>query len=218
MSSGVYAIVNKINYNMYIGSAINIKARWRVHRSRLRKGEHHSKHLQGAWNKYGEDNFNFIVLAECDENNILKYEQYYLSEINPTYNTNPVAGNMSGFKHSDESRKKLSVSKTGFRHTEESKKKMSKIWSGRPRGKYTEERCRKISEAHKGKKINENQKRGLSIGQHSKISDETKRKISEAQKGYAPTEETRAKLRLAWERRKQKMASDGECSNRPGCF
>lgn len=65
--SGIYAIVNTINNKQYIGSAINIKSRWVDHKKRLRKGNHHCKHLQFAWNKYGESAFSFIVLEAESE-------------------------------------------------------------------------------------------------------------------------------------------------------
>jgi group I intron endonuclease len=208
MISGIYAIVNKVNGHKYIGSAIDIPSRWRVHKHHLNKGSHHSSHLQSAWILYGQDNFDFVVLEYCDD--ILPKEQIYLDTFSPEYNTNKTAGNMLGFRFSEESRKKASIIHTGFRHTEESKRKMSEYWKGKPRGKYSEERRSKISKAHIGKKINENQRRGLEYGRKAP-SVETRKKLSDAQKGYQPTDETIAKLRAAWVRRKERMASNDSC-------
>jgi hypothetical protein len=210
MTSGIYAIVNKENGHRYVGSAIDIPSRWRVHRHHLNKNNHHSPHLQNAWNKYGEGNFEFIVLEECPTNLVLQREQEYLNS-SPEYNTAKIAGSQYGFRFSEEQKKKASEVHTGFRHTEESKKKMSEIWKGKPRGKYSEERCKNISEGHKGYIPNENQLRGLEIGRNKPMTDEVKKKISDAQKGYQPTEETLDKLRQAWVRRKARMENIDQC-------
>jgi hypothetical protein len=206
--SGIYAIVNRTNGKRYIGSAVDIPSRWRVHTCHLNKGDHHSQHLQSAWNKYGRDNFDFIVLEKCNKEELLTIEQRYLDDYKPEYNTNPTAGNMLGFRFSEEYKARMSEVHTGFRHTEESKRKMSEIWSGKPRGEYSEDRKAKISEAHKGKQLTDNQVRGLEHGRGKK-SEELKRKISEAQKGYKPTEGTLEKLRQAWVRRKERAAASG---------
>ena len=56
-----------MNGKKYVGSAVNFKRRRRKHRKSLRKGTHHSPHLQNAWNKYGEDNFKFDVLEYVED-------------------------------------------------------------------------------------------------------------------------------------------------------
>ena len=56
---GIYKIECIANNKVYIGQSINIKRRLYDHKTRLRKGTHKNKHLQNAWNKYGEDNFTF---------------------------------------------------------------------------------------------------------------------------------------------------------------
>jgi group I intron endonuclease len=61
MNTGIYQILNKVNGKSYVGSAVNIKKRWAVHRHTLRNNKN-SPHLQKAWNKYGEESFEFNVL------------------------------------------------------------------------------------------------------------------------------------------------------------
>jgi len=205
---GIYAIVNKINGHRYVGSAVNIAARWRIHTYHLRKNNHHSKHLQAAWNKYGKEQFDFIVLEKVvDIDELINIEQKYLDKDFPEYNTNTVAGSVLGFRFSPETIKQLSETHTGFRHTEESKKKMSEIWSGKPRGKYSEERVKKISESHKGKKPNQNQLVALDIGRRRSPTEEERKRISDSQKGYKPTEETIEKLKAAWVIRKARKTN-----------
>lgn len=62
----IYKIRNLLNQNFYVGSSINNRVRFRQHRRLLRKGVHHCKHLQAAWNKYGEDVFVFEVVEVVD--------------------------------------------------------------------------------------------------------------------------------------------------------
>lgn len=95
--SGVYSITNIKNGKLYIGSSKHIHRRWREHKNLLNKNMHHSKHLQKAWNKYGEDNFIFEIVEECDEDLLITREQYYIDLYSSAdnyygYNISEVAG------------------------------------------------------------------------------------------------------------------------------
>lgn len=105
---GIYAIVNIVNNKRYIGSTIAAKKRCYSHRLALRKNSHHSRHLQNAWNKYGEGAFIFVVLEVCDERELLKREQFYIDTI-ADYNSSPTAGNCLGFKQSEETKSRQSA-------------------------------------------------------------------------------------------------------------
>ena len=59
---GIYKIENKVNGKVYIGQSIDIEKRWKSHISYLNKGIHRNKHLQSAWDKYGEGNFDKKIL------------------------------------------------------------------------------------------------------------------------------------------------------------
>lgn len=83
MNSGIYKITNLNNGKFYIGSAVRINRRWNVHRSQLRSGKHHSIALQRAWNKYGEDAFEFSVVEYVDREHLLTVEQEYIDKLNP---------------------------------------------------------------------------------------------------------------------------------------
>lgn len=54
---GIYKIINLKNNKIYFGSSNNLYKRSADHFSALRKGKHENKHLQSAFNKYGEDSF-----------------------------------------------------------------------------------------------------------------------------------------------------------------
>lgn len=81
---GIYKIENKINGKVYIGKSKDIEKRWKEHRCELNKNYHHNKHLQSAWNKYGENNFSFAVIEECTEDILNKKEIYYIGFFNST--------------------------------------------------------------------------------------------------------------------------------------
>lgn len=64
---GIYEIRNKYNGKRYIGQSLDVIDRLRHHKSELRHNRHNNSYLQRSWHKYGEDNFEFAVLEECDE-------------------------------------------------------------------------------------------------------------------------------------------------------
>lgn len=88
-------IENLVDGKMYIGSASVIHDRLIHHRWCLNNGRHENNHLQNAWDKYGEDNFRFVPLFECEERERvgkLGYEQAFFDLIwGYLYNINPVA-------------------------------------------------------------------------------------------------------------------------------
>lgn len=81
MSQVIYKIINLVNDKFYVGSTTHKKVRFRQHRKLLRGNRHHCKHLQAAWNKYGEEKFNFVVVEEVsDDKNLFEAEEAWLRE------------------------------------------------------------------------------------------------------------------------------------------
>ena len=68
MPAAVYAIVNKKNNFIYIGSSTAIPARFSKHKSQLKLQRHENPKLQEDYNKYGLDVFEFKLIEEhpCD--------------------------------------------------------------------------------------------------------------------------------------------------------
>jgi group I intron endonuclease len=90
---GIYELRNTRTGQRYIGSSIRLKRRLRDHKYDLRKNQHKNKHLQSAWNKYGEDTFDFRIVLVCSRDMITHYEQSFLNSLGPKdYNKNPSAG------------------------------------------------------------------------------------------------------------------------------
>lgn len=84
--SGIYCIENKITNKKYIGKSVNIYERWRQHKIFLRHNKHHNKYLQFAWNKYGENTFDFYIIEECIEDELNDKEIFYIQKYDSTNN------------------------------------------------------------------------------------------------------------------------------------
>lgn len=127
-NSGIYKILNKANGKFYIGSALNFYVRWSLHKSNLKGNKHKNKYLQSAWNKYGEQVFEFIILEETE--NLKEREQHYIDALRPFdravgYNLRRVADTNLGLRWSTETRTKQSLSHQGKKLSEETKRRMS---------------------------------------------------------------------------------------------
>lgn len=130
----IYQIVNTVNNNSYIGSAINFYKRILEHSYNLDANKHSNNHLQNAWNLYKRNNFETRILEFLDISDflnkiekrhiILKAEQYWIDLLNPEYNIAKIAGSRLGLTHSEISRDKISKSKKG------------KKWSDKKREAY----------------------------------------------------------------------------------
>lgn len=144
MKSGVYKILNKANGNCYVGSTKNIGNRWAQHRSLLSKGQHYSAKMQSEWIEYGAQNFEFLIIKEAQQLELIALEQQYIDFEKPLYNTAPHAGTQLGVKLSDETRAKMSSVRYGKSPSEETREKMSAWQIGRKRSPET---CKKISES-----------------------------------------------------------------------
>ena len=195
---GIYMIVNKINKKRYVGSSIDIYNRWSEHIRLLSSNKHHSKALQRAWNKYGEDNFEFMIIEECSRDYILYREELFMGfydSYHEGYNCCKSASSRLGSIQSEETRMKISTSCKGRKmppKSEETLVKMSKAQKGK---KLSQETRNKISKANLGnsrakghtwsreqrKKYEEN-KEQIVEKLRKKRSEESKKKMSEAAK------------------------------------
>lgn len=177
MKSGIYKIKNLITDKIYIGSAINLKKRWREHRHHLVNDKHKSKHLQASFNKYGEQYFVFEVIEYCEKDKLIEREQFYLDwfecyKPEKGYNTNKIANSMLGFKHSEKTKEKFKQRKASKEFLEGKRKYQEKGVSKETRDK--------LSKIHKGRKASNKTREIASKTHKGKItSEETKKKIKE---------------------------------------
>lgn len=79
--AGIYSITNKINGKTYIGQSKHIGLRKSQHMRDLQSNRHVNPHLQGAFNKYGVENFEFSVIETCDEKELTDRETYYIDKL-----------------------------------------------------------------------------------------------------------------------------------------
>lgn len=139
MNSGIYYIKNILNNKVYVGSSVDIYARWRCHKYMLKNNKHTSKHLQHSWNKYGEKSFEFIVIEFCDVNLLIENEQKHIDNLKSYndefgYNLNRYAGTTLGYKHTEASKRLISEAgkrRKGIKFSEEHKKKISEVQQGK---------------------------------------------------------------------------------------
>ena len=199
MVSGIYKITNTINGKVYVGSAVNFDTRWKEHIRELRKGKHHSSALQNAWDKYGEEKFEFSIIEECERTRkvLLGREQYWIDTLDSVakgYNIAKTAGSQLGMKQSPEAIAARVKKNTGKKRTPETRARMSEAQSNR-----SPEWRANIAKAHIGKK-------------HS---EETRKAISEAMIGRKLSKDHVEKLRGRKHTQEAKDAISMAVKNRP---
>lgn len=199
---GVYKITSPSG-RIYIGSAKDIYRRWSYYK---RLECERQPRLYNSFIKYGVENHTFEIVAIEKFENILKYEHILgvvfnvldtkkgLNSMLPSYDDIP-------FVCSEELRHKRSINRKGAKHTEEAKLKMSitrkSMISSRIGTKHSEESKLKMSESAKGRII----------------STERRLKNSIAHKGKKRSEETKARMREAWVKRKTLLEETNEDIN-----
>lgn len=122
---GIYCWYSKQTGKMYVGSAVNLRARTNdYYQASYVKDRKHFPIIR-AMEKYGRDNFSLIILEYTNKENLLRSEQYWIDSITPSYNILTVAGSWSNHHHTEDAKLKMSKARIGKTHTEEVKKLMS---------------------------------------------------------------------------------------------
>ena len=191
----IYQIKNSETGKCYIGQTTDFKRRKREHLNELRKHKHSNLYLQNAFDKYGEDCFEFTILEECDKEQANEREIFWLNNFGgfasyDNYNLCQ-AGGAKGISEetreklrsktvSEETRRKMSEAKKGIKLnlTDEQRKRIGERnrqnFSGR---RHTEESKKKMSESLKAS-ASRHSSWGMTGKHHS---EETKKKISESE-------------------------------------
>lgn len=184
----IYKVENLINGKIYIGLTIRtLEARKSQHiRDALNNKDKNVFHR--ALRKYGEENFKWEVIDNAETEEELKekeiyyisfYNSYIHAENSNGYNLTYGGEGTSGYKLSNESKRKIGDKSKGRIFNEETKKKMSNARKGKT---FTDEHKQKISDSKKG----------------VSRSEETKKKIREANIGKKHTEDTKEKISKAF--------------------
>lgn len=198
---GIYQIQSKIKpERIYIGSSINVNTRWSSHLSKLNLNRHLNKILQNHYNKYGKSDLQFSILLGCKKENLIKNEQFFMDSYKPYFNIRKNAQNNFGFKHSEETKQKISEANKGLKRSEETKQKMSESRMGKKISEETKEKMRKPKSEEAKKHISETHadisgKNNPMYGK--KHTEETKQKIREIRTGTFASEEAKRKMSKA---------------------
>lgn len=159
IKSGIYKIVNKIDGKYYIGSSQNITKRWYSHKTHLKHNKHWNSYLQNAYNKYGVDNFEYIIVEYVNVSELLKVEQVYLDECK----NNPDTNYMITYDATAPMRGRTSWNK-GMKGL------MPPAWNKGKRG---------IQAWNRGKSLTEEQKQHLRLKSNQQFTEEFKKKHGE---------------------------------------
>jgi group I intron endonuclease len=186
---GIYAIIHVVDGKVYVGQSQDV-----AHRIRGHKGGSNCPHLRSAIKLHGWNAFEIELLERVDDPALLnEREQYWIDTTQACdrtlgYNLRPTAESFRGFKHSDETKAKWSLSRKGKNHTEETKAKISASSIGK---KKSREGVMKSAAS----------KRGIPF------SAEHKAKLSAARRGRPLSADHKAKLLAANLGRKMSAAN-----------
>lgn len=207
--SGVYAIKNVIDEKRYVGSSVDMRARFVHHRSSLRRNKHHSVKLQNAWNLHGEDNFVLEILETVEDHSKLKdAEQKWINcyksfEKGIGYNVSCTAENGNrGVKQTPEFIEKRISPLRGRKKSPEERAKHSAAQKGVKRGPMSD-----ISKARKSESMKRYVRPPEQVAKQTAIllayqaSPEGRAANSARQKGRVPTDEARKNMSEAGKRR-----------------
>ena len=136
MTKGIYCYIDKKNHKIvYIGRDSHLHSRQRdiAHK----KSCNYNKQKINQIIQNNPDRYLYKILwekDECTDNHLNQMEIYYISKYNPKFNFTDGGDGISGFKHSEETKQKIS-------------KNNARYWKGKKR---SEETRQKISEKNKG--------------------------------------------------------------------
>lgn len=156
--SGIYKIQSTIHpERIYIGSANNVRRRWNEHKSDLLSHTHGNNKLQRHVNKYGWIDLVFSVIFECDECDLITYEQSYIDALSPYFNICKTADRRSGLPPwnkgrtlTEEHKRKIGARQEGENNSMYGKPSPRKGGKGYPspfkgkKGRYSEETLEKM--------------------------------------------------------------------------
>lgn len=209
MKSGIYKIEHIESGKSYIGSAVDIKSRFRLHKSDLRLGKHRNGRLQNSWNKYGAEAFRFSAMIICSPEKLVMYEQLLMDGYNVVktgFNISPIAGNQLGMRHTDATKAIMSAMKKGKKQTPSHIANAAKGRKGRKMPPMSVETRAKISAANRARKhpprTPEWKAKIGAAHKGRKFSPERCKMMSEISKGRKHTEKSKINMTIAQKSRR----------------
>ena len=160
MNLGIIYRATSPSGKCYVGQTVQeLKVRKRCHQADSKR---HDYAFARAIKKYGIECFNWEVICEdVLEKHLDEYEIFYIdfySSFRMGYNGDEGGKTRKGFKHTEETKIKMSKAKKGKALTEEHRRKISKSLKGNQRSlgyKHTKKTRKKMSKAQTGTQAGE---------------------------------------------------------------
>ena len=165
--SHVYCITNLTNQKKYIGKTKDPKRRWRMHKSK----QGNSNILYKAINKYGIDNFEFLILKTFEtEKEAYECEKLMIISLNTKtpngYNITDGGIGIQGLPKTKEHILKVAKAHTGMKRSKETCQRISESKKGKC-PKHSMDALKIAWEKNKGKKLSEERKKKLLEGRRA---------------------------------------------------
>ena len=166
MLSGIYKITCIENGHFYVGRTTDYAKRIRQHQTDLRSGKHKNQRMQHCYDKNGAASFKYELIIETpnDINTMIEAEQKVIDEsisLAECMNINTTAKCACYVPMTAERRQKIALSRIGRKGTPKTKEQREHMHNKMLGHIISEETKRKISEAHKGKKLSDEHKQKL---------------------------------------------------------
>lgn len=173
--AGIYLWTNLTNGKSYVGSSVNLSRRLAQYYNLnwLTKFRKNSL-IHKAILKYGYSRFKLEILEYCEQEDVIKREQYYMDILKPEYNIKKLAGSSLGFEHSAETIEKIRLKAIGRKHTVETLAKMM----GRTHSEATKNKIKNVLQTEE---VREKMVKAFLKRKGVKVSEETRAKMKSAQ-------------------------------------
>lgn len=166
----VYLVTNLKNGKRYVGKTKrDLEKRWREHVTHSHGGSDEMA-LYRTIQKHGAESFELSVLEECvDEDALDEAEKRWIRELGTfrrEYNMTEGGDGLKGYRHTAETRAKMSASRKGKKRSAEARANMSRAQKGHSVSDASREKMR---QAKLGTKRSAEDRRKISEGQYVKV-------------------------------------------------
>lgn len=167
----IYLRTNLVNGMQYVGQTKNFKVReghWKCFKLRYA-----NQLMTDDRKKYGLENWSVKILEECENDKLDELEKFWIEKLDTMYPNgyNCTRGGAITFKHSDETKHKISEANSGEKNGQYGKDP----WNKGIKGCFSDETLKKMSESNMG---------NTSALGHT-VSEKVKKAISVKKKGVS---------------------------------